>query len=122
MRSEPKPPPQTDSMLQSFGVKSSCSCRDEACLASPADTSSASTNKRERGKPLTTSNFDLNPSHFDLKPEDLKILATKLQVEQRVALAETLSYSATCRMNRGEQVDTTNLLEIWDAIPESLKT
>ena len=120
MRSEPKAPLK-QIVLQSFGVKSSCSCRDEACLASCRHFECIHKQERERGKPPTTRNFDLNPSHFDLKPEDLKTLATKLQVAQRVALAETLSYSATCRMNRGEQVDSTNLLEIWDAIPESLK-
>ena len=71
---------------------------------------------------VTQPKFDLSPSNFDLTTEDLRILASKLQVEQKVALAETLAYSATCKLSRGEHVDTTALLEVWDSIPDSLKT
>ena len=49
---------------------------------------------------VTQPKFDLSPSNFDLTTEDLRILASKLQVEQKVALAETLAYSATCKLSR----------------------
>ena len=71
--------------------------------------------------PPSRESFDLDHSDFGLTLEVLGTLALELKVDQKFALAETLSYAALCKLRRSEKVDRSALVEVWDALPEGIK-
>ena len=66
--------------------------------------------------------YNLGPSDFGSTSVDLQVLASKLEVDHKVALSETLAYAALCKLRRSEEVPTSSLVEVWDSIPEAVKT
>ena len=64
----------------------------------------------------------LEPRHFGVQESDVRTLANRLGVAAGEALPETLAYVALCKFRRGEESTKADLVEIWDSIPEALKT
>ena len=51
----------------------------------------------------------------------MRCLSRRLGVAPSVTLAETVAYAANCKLGRGEQVEPTAVLDLWDALDDSLK-
>ena len=66
--------------------------------------------------------FALTPCDFDLDGNHVQKLAKQLGVPQADALCEALAHVALCKIPRGIECFKEDLVEIWDAIPENLKT
>ena len=54
------------------------------------------------------------PSEYGLQQDHVHILADRLGVDKRAALAETLAHFALRKQQRGESLLRTDLVEAWD--------
>ena len=58
-------------------------------------------------------------AEYGLGPHEVSILSAKLAVEPKAVLAETLAHCCLCRKHRGGSISREELVEVWDAVPES---
>lgn len=59
--------------------------------------------------------------NFGLDPASLNTLSQALAVETRFVPCETLAYTFLCKHRRGIQISTSDLCELWEAMPSCLK-